>query len=388
MTVLSTPKKTPAMNLHAWPDVQSCSDIASPGLLLNLDLVRSNLEKMLQHVGGEVSRLRPHVKTHKMSRLIQLQLGVGIDQFKVATLAEAKMVASCGAKDVLIAYPMVGPNLRMLESLQNAYPSTTFSCLIDHLDGLEILCEFSSKRNDFPIGVWVDVDCGMHRTGVPFGSRLNQLRSSIDPSRGVVYRGLHVYDGHLHQPSLDERQSGALTIKEAIEADLTRDPSSEVVVGGSPTFGFWARETPWQCSPGTPVFWDAGYGGNYPEFGFSTAVCLLTRVISKPGEGLLCLDMGYKSIASEMPLERRVVFPELPDARLIGQSEEHLVLRSELADSVQIGEAFFAVPRHICPTIALHSSVQIIEGGRLTSERWSIDARDRMLPTHTGVLSD
>ena len=376
------------MNLQAWPDVQTCSDLASPGLLLNVDLVRSNLAKMLQHVGGQVKRLRPHVKTHKMSRLIQLQLDLGIDQFKVATLSEAEMVASCGAKDVLIAYPMVGPNLKMFASLRNIYPSTTFSCLVDHLDGLKLLSSSLSNREGLPVGLWIDVDCGMHRTGIPFGERLDQLRDAINQSQSVVYRGLHVYDGHLHQPNLNDRHGGALEIKDAIAADQSRCPSPSVVVGGSPTFGFWARETSWQCSPGTPVLWDMGYGGNYSELDFSKALALLTRVISKPDEDLICLDLGYKSIAAEMPLDLRVSVPELPDAVLVGQSEEHLVVKSKVADTVKIGDALFAFPRHICPTVALHASVQVIEDRRLTDQRWAIEARDRMLPSHSELITD
>ena len=105
------------MNMNQWPAANSFSEVASPGLILNVDLVRENLSRMMEQVNGDESRIRPHVKTHKMSRLIEMQLEVGIEQYKVATLAEASMVAGAGAKDILIAYPMVGPNLRLLVKL-------------------------------------------------------------------------------------------------------------------------------------------------------------------------------------------------------------------------------------------------------------------------------
>ena len=131
------------MNMNQWPAASSFSEVASPGLILNVDLVRENLSRMMAQVNGDESRIRPHVKTHKMSRLIEMQLEVGIDQYKVATLAEAAMVAGAGAKDILIAYPMVGPNLRMLVKLIKDYPEVTFSCLVDHRDGLQLIEELS-----------------------------------------------------------------------------------------------------------------------------------------------------------------------------------------------------------------------------------------------------
>lgn len=371
------------MTLPHWPPANIFTEVASPGLLLNLDLVHSNLEKMLDQVGGDKQRLRPHVKTHKMARMVQLQREVGIEQFKVATLSEASMVASCGAKDVLVAYPMVGPNLPLLFRLVEHYPNTNFSCLVDHPQGLNLLREQVDSGTVDSIGVWIDVDCGMHRTGVAFGDQLNALLDAIHLADSVVYRGLHVYDGHLHQADLNERHTEAKRIKMQVDAFLATTGNAEVIVGGSPTFSFWSNECSWQCSPGTPLFWDQGYGTNYPEIGFSPAIALLTRVVSKPEANLVCVDLGYKSVAAEMPLENRVVLPDLPDAIFMGQSEEHLVLRSSLASGLNLGEELLAFPRHVCPTVALHQAAHLVQGESLAGELWSVDARDRFLLSHT-----
>ena len=366
------------MNMNQWPAANSFSEVASPGLILNVDLVRGNLSRMMEQVNGDQSRIRPHVKTHKMSRLIEMQLEVGIDQYKVATLAEAAMVAGAGAKDILIAYPMVGPNLRLLVKLIKDYPEVTFSCLVDHRDGLQLIEERHSDLSGSSFGVWIDVDCGMHRTGIPFGPEFEELQEASIASESIQYRGLHVYDGHLHQPDLSDRHGGATIIKEQILTSLAAYPDQEVVVGGSPNFGFWSEQSSWQCSPGTPLFWDEGYGSNYPDLEYSPAIALLSRVISKPGVDRICIDLGYKAVAAEMPLERRVVFPSLPDVEVLGQSEEHLVLKTSLANRMQLGQEIIAFPRHVCPTVALHSSVQVVAGGRVLDDRWEVDARARL----------
>jgi D-serine deaminase-like pyridoxal phosphate-dependent protein len=125
------------------------------------------------------------------------------------------------------------------------------------------------------------------------------------------------------------------------------------------------------------VFWDVGYGTDHPELPFSVATALLTRVISKPGTDRLCLDLGYKAVASEMPLDRRVVIPAIPDATFIGHSEEHLVIATAVATNVSVGDDFLVYPRHICPSVALHSFASVIRDGRATGERWQVAARHR-----------
>jgi D-serine deaminase-like pyridoxal phosphate-dependent protein len=125
------------------------------------------------------------------------------------------------------------------------------------------------------------------------------------------------------------------------------------------------------------VLWDAGYGTKQPDLPFIPAAVLLTRVISKPGENRLCLDLGHKAVASEMP-HPRVIFPALPDATAISHSEEHLVIESAQAGDYAVGQALYGIPWHICPTVALHSEAWLVENGR-ACERWPIVARARRL---------
>jgi len=104
---------------------------------------------------------------------------------------------------------------------------------------------------------------------------------------------------------------------------------------------------------------------------------LLTRLISKPGPNRLCLDLGHKAVASENP-HPRVQLLEVPDAKAVSHSEEHLVIETKYADRFAVGDCLFGVPRHICPTVALYSEASVVRDGRVT-ERWRILARDRRL---------
>ncbi|MFK8113184.1 MAG: alanine racemase [Rubripirellula sp.] len=367
-----------------WKQLDGLDNITSPGLLVDPDKVQSNIRAMIQTVGGDANRLRPHVKTHKMAQPIRMQVDAGITKFKAATLAEAAMAAGSGGTDVLLAYPMVGPNVARLAGLARIQSTTSFATIVDDPAAVQLL----SKMLDVPLRVFIDVDCGMHRTGIQWGPKMDQLRVAIESAANLEFAGLHVYDGHLHQPEIDQRRDAALKIIDEVRQYDQANPSPTIIGGGSPTFPFWAQETDWECSPGTPVFWDAGYGKHYPDLTYQKAVALITRVISKPTDGTrkrLCLDLGYKSVASEMPLESRVIIPAIPDAKLIAHSEEHLIVDTDSVDHIPIGEMLLAFPCHVCPTVALHSFATVVRDGRptmagdgwRTEETWKVIARDR-----------
>jgi len=110
---------------------------------------------------------------------------------------------------------------------------------------------------------------------------------------------------------------------------------------------------------------------------FLNAALVLTRVISKPGNNRLCLDLGHKAIAAEKP-HPRVQFLNLPDANAVTHSEEHLVVETSRADEFQVGDVLYGIPRHVCPTVALHAEVVVIRAG-VAMERWRVTSRDRKL---------
>src|SRR5690606_3636362 len=102
-----------------------------------------------------------------------------------------------------------------------------------------------------------------------------------------------------------------------------------VIAGGTPTFPIHLQRDKVVCSPGTFVYWDIGYGEKLLEQPFQPAALVVMRVISLPSQGMICVDLGHKSIASENPLGNRVRFLNANNLQPVSQSEEHLVLKTD-----------------------------------------------------------
>src|SRR5690606_23362107 len=124
-----------------------------------------------------------------------------------------------------------------------------------------------------------------------------------------------------------------------VEALAAEIGPPEIIAGGTPTFPIHARRPNVTCSPGTCLLWDEGYGTGLPDQPFLVAAQLLTRVISKPQVGFVTLDLGHKAVSAENPINRRVFFPQLEDYEVVSQSEEHLVVKTPRAATLQVGDA-------------------------------------------------
>ncbi len=336
-------------------------------------------------MAGGPDRLRPHVKTHKTREIVRLQLDAGITKHKCATLAEAEMLAGCNAPDVLLAYPMVGPNCGRLARLVAKYPGTRFAVLADHPVALKALSDAMAEAGQ-TVDVLVDLDVGQHRTGIAPGPEAVALYQDLARLPGVRPGGLHVYDGHNHQPEQPERVAavgGQFGPVRHLLAELKRLdlPVPHVVCGGTPTFPVYARmDLPGlELSPGTCVLNDHGYGTKFADMAqFVPAALMLTRVVSKPTANRLTLDLGTKAMASDPPAGKRCILLNVPDYQPVVQNEEHFVLETPAAGQFQPGDVVYAMPTHICPTCALHREAMVVEDGVVT-ERWEIVARDRVL---------
>ena len=138
------------------------NEMVSPQLIYYKPIIEQNILETIA-VAGDVERLWPHVKTHKMKEVIALQMAQGINKFKCATIAEAEMTAECGAKSIIISYQLVGPNVARYYALRKAYPNTTFYSIADDTDAVRMLGEAADGTD---ANVLMDVDLGQHRTGV------------------------------------------------------------------------------------------------------------------------------------------------------------------------------------------------------------------------------
>lgn len=360
------------------------SSVYSPALLFYKDIIRSNIARILQ-IAGSAERLRPHVKTHKTREIVRMELEAGITKHKCATLAEAEMLASCGATDVLLAYNMVGPNCERMARLIKTYPRCHFSVLADHPMNVKCLGEAVQKAETV-VEVLIDLDVGQHRTGVAPGPEALALYDYIARMPGLKAGGLHVYDGHNHQSDLGERTAAVHKLLEPVlrlrsELEQKGLPVTRLVGGGTPTFPVFAKlDLPGlECSPGTCVLHDNGYGMAFTDLtGFTPAAVLLTRVISRPTPQRVTLDLGYKAVASDPPAGKRCILLNVPDYTPVLQNEEHFVVETPAAAKFSPGDVVYAIPTHICPTCAMHKQAYVVEDGKVTG-RWEIVARDRVL---------
>jgi D-serine deaminase-like pyridoxal phosphate-dependent protein len=363
--------------------IEDTRQIISPALILYKDLLESNLDRMLAIAQG-ASRLRPHCKTHKMPQVTKLELARGITKHKCATFAEAEMLAEAGVTDIFLSYNLVGPNIGRAVAFRQKFPRVTLRVQADHPGPIAELGRAMSTAGQ-TVDVLLDLDVGQHRTGVPAGPQAIELYKTIAATVGLTPGGLHVYDGHQHQNSRAER-AAAIDAEWAKVIDL-RDALvraglsvPRIVCGGTGSFPIYAEKTEptIELSPGTCVFNDAGYSETFPDLVFPPAVALLTRVISRPGPDRVTLDLGYKAVASDPPAGKRLTLPDLPEAEQVLQNEEHLVIRTPRAAEFQPGDELYAIPRHVCPTIALHKQVYVVSQGKVV-DRWDVAARDRWI---------
>lgn len=369
--------------MSEWYRIENIDQLDTPALVVFPARVRENIGRAIAMVGNP-KRLRPHVKTHKSPGVTRLMLEAGIERFKCATIAEAEMLGMEGAPDVLLAYQAIGPKVERLVKLIRRFPGTAFSCLIDHPDAAEAMARvFHAEGLVMP--VYLDLNVGMDRTGIAPGPQAVALYELAERLDGIDPVGLHVYDGHIRDsnPEIMQQKCNAafapvLALRSSIAA-LSGGRRLTIVAGGSPTFPVHAgREAEIQCSPGTFVYWDRGYGDQFPDQPFRPDAIVVTRVISLRGGTRLCLDLGHKSIAAENELARRVFFLNGPELQAVGQSEEHLVVEAGAGHTYRIGDVFYGVPFHICPTVALYERAVTIEDGRVTGE-WKNLARDRVI---------
>ncbi|MEZ6093617.1 MAG: D-TA family PLP-dependent enzyme [Pirellulaceae bacterium] len=363
--------------------INDTNELLSPSLCLFLPLLKKNLDETIRLCGGP-DRWRPHVKTHKTREIVRIQLERGVTKHKCATIAEAEMLADVGALDVFVAYPMVGPNIQRLVKLTDQFPQTRFATTVDS-EALAVQLGEAFDAAGRTIEVLLDLNPGMSRTGVYLNREAIELYELICSTPGLAPRGLHWYDGQHRQPELAERKAAVLAgweqfVRFRDQLLISGFEVPTVVASGSGSFAILAQteEPGLELSPGTTTLFDADCDSCFSELDLRPAVAIFTRVVSRPDFNRLTFDVGHKSCAADQPAGRRLYFPAIPDAREIQHTEEHLVVETDRAGNFEIGQGTIAISRHICPTMALHDYVNVVDGGEIV-DRWQIAARNRML---------
>ena len=342
-------------------------DLQTPALVVYLDRVRDNVQRMIGYTGG-VERWRPHLKTTKIPEVWAELLQAGVRQFKCATTREAAVLAGVAGRagvevDLLVAYPHRGPSLQRLDQIARGAPHVRMSVLVEDP---ELLGDVPAR-----LGVFVDINPGMNRTGVPL-DREGEI-VAIARGAGDRFRGLHFYDGHLHADDLTERRAQIFAGYQRLLGVVGRLHDEGVAVGevitaGTPAFQHALQFEPFvdaafvhRVSPGTVVFHDARTELQNPDVALLPAALVASRVVSHPQAGIVTCDAGSKSVAAEAgdPCAYALGRPGLT---ALTPSEEHLPMRCEGAQPAR-GTVVLLVPTHVCPTVNLAEQAVLVEAG-------------------------
>jgi D-serine deaminase-like pyridoxal phosphate-dependent protein len=360
-----------------WYSITNESSVFTPAILIYPDRIEENIRRMIS-IAGEASRLRPHIKTHKIPEIIQLQVRLGIKKFKCATLSEVEMAVDNGGDDILLSYPLAGPAIQHFLKIIVRFPDKTFAVTVDSLPAAYQLSQAAIQEGK-KVRVFVDLDNGMHRTGIA-PEQAGDLISFIQENEGLHFSGLHIYDGHIHEVNFEERKmhvdrdfESVVKLVQNLEEKGVK--VEELACGGTPTFPVHAMHKGRTLCPGTPVLWDAGYTQAIPDLDFLSAAVLAGRVISRP-QGNICFDLGHKAFASEMA-HPRLKFLDFEPGEVLNHSEEHLVVAPGDAGDFEFGKLVYALPKHVCPTIALHEKVYVVNNHEMTGT-WTVTARKRI----------
>ncbi len=363
-----------------WYLISNIDSVDTPALALYPERIGQNIQTLLQTI-DKVTRLRPHIKTHKSPEVIRMMMTAGITKFKCATIAEAEILGMEGAPDVLLAYQPVGPKAERLVNLIDQFPSTQYACLLDNNETAHELSQTMVNHHK-AIRVFIDLNVGMNRTGIQTKDALS-LIESCENLAGIIVVGLHAYDGHLRDTDLnvrkekcDEAFKDVFRLQEHVLKKMGKDLI--IVAGGTPTYSIHCKRKDVECSPGTFIYWDNGYAEILKEQHYLYAALVLSRVISKPTPDTICIDLGHKAIASENTITNRVTFLNAPNLTPTGHSEEHMVLKVEDSSLYNVGDVLYGVPFHICPTVALHQRPAIVQNNKVTAY-WNTLSRSRMI---------
>lgn len=364
-----------------WYKIKEIDNIDSPSVVIYQEHLDHNLEKMLKMVAYDASKLMPHIKTNKMPKVVGKMIALEIKNFKASTIAEAEMAAREGASSVLIAHQLVGPKIQRFTNLCIQFPKTEFTTIVDNNITLNKL-QIAAQKEDISIGFYIDINNGMNRTGIEIGPDIYKLINQIKGFNKLIFKGLHVYDGHLRNSNFSERkdqiENDFITVNSLFEELKLNNSELKLISGGTPSFTTHLRNDNRICSPGTCVLWDWGYSEKLVEQEFKFAALLICRVISKPTRGIITIDLGHKAVSAENSIDKRVRFLNIDNYELLSQSEEHGVIKIEDWKNIQVGDVIYGIPYHICPTINLYDTVSVIKRGKKIAD-WPITARQRKI---------
>jgi 3-hydroxy-D-aspartate aldolase len=362
----------PAVPVEALP---------TPALVLDADAFERNLARMAAFLAARGKGFRPHAKTHKCPLIAARQLEVGAVGVCAAKLSEAAVLVGAGIGRVLITSPLVSPDkVRLLVRL--AERAEQLDVVVDSEVGLDLLADAADP--DGSIGVLIDVDVGMGRTGTRSRDQVMRLAERAQQTPGLRFRGIQHYAGHvMHVKDFTRRRDKSLRLWETVggivEALAARGLTPAVVTGGGTgTYDIDSEVAAiTDLQVGSYIFMDHEYrliGGRGGEWfdDFEVALQVVVTAISRPTEATVTVDGGYKAFASDSVAPEPAVSGGA-EFRFAGDEHGVLLLREGAREPALGGVERFITP-HCDPTVNLYDHYWVSRGGMVT-EAWPIAAR-------------
>jgi D-serine deaminase-like pyridoxal phosphate-dependent protein len=356
---------------HSLPqyEVQDAQALSTPSLLIYADMLESNISAALQMMNGDASRWRPHLKTAKLGYTMRRLVARGVKLAKCATTLELVAALESGMEDVLVAFPLMGPNAARVRQIAASQPERRISTLLESADQID---EWRASA----VGVFVDLNPGMDRTGMA-EDHFEEIRDLIDQIQkaGLRFCGLHHYDGQIKNTdpaAAAAAREGYSRLVELI-AHLKRwgIQVQEVITSGTPAMPHALNFAPFRegefvhrVSPGTIVYNDRNSLQDLPDYGFVPAALVLSTVVSRPREKRVTCDAGHKAVSADAGVPTCDV---LGRPGLIGlkPSEEHLPIEVHSGETPSRGELLYLLPAHVCPTVNNFDKAILVRGGKV-----------------------
>ncbi|RDK07849.1 DSD1 family PLP-dependent enzyme [Cupriavidus lacunae] len=370
--------------MSPWKAAQAgdpVADIDTPALVLDLDAFERNLKRMADALRGRNVRLRAHAKSHKCPEIALRQIALGAVGICCQKVSEAAVFVQAGVTDILISNEIVGA--AKIRHLMELAGSARIGVLVDDASQIQALAA-AAQASGKSVDVYIEIDVGAHRCGIPPGEEAAHLAELI-VSSPLRFAGLQCYHGpaqHLRTPqertaAIRDAAELALWTKKIIEA---HGIPVEIIAGaGTGTF-LLERDSgvynELQC--GSYVFMDRDYGENTrgpDDIPFEHALFVLTSVMSRTTGERAIVDAGLKasSVDSGMPLVWK-----RSDLKYLKASDEHGVIATPSPASVELGEKLMLIPGHCDPTVNLYDSLVCVRDGRVEA-LWPIAARGALL---------
>lgn len=358
----------------------SIDSLDTPSMIADLDLVEANIKKLMDKLLPSGRDIRPHLKTTKSAILAHRLVKAGAKGGCVAKVSEAEVIAEAGFDDLFITCEVIGaPKVERLVALYRKHQKIRI--VVDSDVGATAINEALAKSDIAePISVLIDLDVGLHRTGVLPGEPTMALAKHVGGLKHLKLIGLHGYEGHLqHLHDYADRQSQCLDSMTTLAntAEILRNAGFNIEVvttGGTGTAEFCATVPGvTELQPGSFIFMDTDYRNAVGSF-YSNSLTILSTVLSKQGPRSVTIDSGLKSLTTDSGLA------ECKDPRytygVLG--DEHGSLSwEEGTPALSVGDRVEMIPSHIDPTVNLHDVYYAYRNG-IIEEIWPVDSRGKV----------